>query len=258
MAEGSAPLARIDHLSVDVGSPSRRVVDDVSFDCSLGPDVVLLGANGSGKTTLLMALAGVVARTGRVTLPEPVGLLVQDPSAAWLTNRVADEVAFGLRSSALPYAEVKRHVADTLAKLGLSGFAGRNPRRLSGGEQQRVQLAALLVGRPRTLLIDEPGAHLDPATTREFADALSAWTPVPELVIRSSHDPASSLGADQLLVLDAGRLVASGPPLRLWGAGDLPVSPPALVSVSMRLIACGRLASPLPRNWAELAARVPA
>lgn len=196
-----------------------------------GATVALVGPNGAGKTTLLRALSGLQPLDrGRVVLdgevlddpsagvrvpPErrPVGVVFQDYVLfPHLTAR--QNVAFGLRCRGERRAEANRTAGEWLARVGLGDRAGARPRELSGGQAQRVALARALAVRPRLLLLDEPLAALD-ATARldvrhELRRQLTAFPGVRLLI---THDPVEALAlADELAVVEDGRLVQHGPP----------------------------------------------
>lgn len=256
MADAPVELARVDHLSVDVGTPPVRVLSDVTIDLTGARRVVLLGANGSGKSTLLLAMAGILPLAeGRVRLPAPVALLVQDPCAAWLTGTVGEEVGFALRYADVTEAEAAARVAAVLDRLDIASLEDRSPRTLSGGEQQRVQLAAVLAAKPRTLLVDEPTAHLDPETARILLRAIGTGPDAPALVVTATPDAARSLTADVVVCLERGRVRRAGTPGDVWSAAS-DTDPPAVVHVARAYAAAGRLTPPFPTDWRSLAARV--
>ncbi|MCB0076023.1 MAG: ATP-binding cassette domain-containing protein [Anaerolineales bacterium] len=165
------------------------------FQLKAGAWQLLCGGNGSGKSTLLLALAGAFTRhlggtlTGELSVE---GLSLQGTAwDRWLTqitllpqeNRhhlsgaretVAEELAFPLENRGWPRAAMQRRIADLLDDFALHRLAHRDPTTLSGGEQQRVALAATLALRPRYLLLDEPLASLDPASQRSVLALLEA------------------------------------------------------------------------------------
>lgn len=230
------PLVTVRGLTVrfprrDVASPV-----DVDLDVAAGERVLVLGPSGSGKSTLLRALAGVVPHSvdadveGRVAvagrevsgvpvarLADDVGLLGQDPASSVALPRVDDEVAFGLENAAVPPGEIGPAVRESLASVGAAHLAGRQTRTLSGGELQRVALAAVLARRPRLLLLDEPTAMLDPASAaavqRLTLGALpSGGGPPPAVLVVDHHLQDAATLPPRVVVLDAaGRVAADGP-----------------------------------------------
>jgi energy-coupling factor transporter ATP-binding protein EcfA2 len=190
-----------------------------------------MGPTGAGKTTLALALLGIIPQSyggrirGRVlvegldTRDTPVsriagrlGLVFEDPESQFLMNSVEDEIAFGLENLALPADEIRRRINEILATLGIAGFEQRTPHGLSGGEKQRVALAAILAMRPRLLVLDEPAGRLDHAGVKALQSALDRWRGQTEtglIIISNDSDWVRRL-ADRVLILDAGRMVGLG------------------------------------------------
>ncbi|MFC8712940.1 ABC transporter ATP-binding protein [Streptomyces sp. NPDC057197] len=215
----------------DTGLDAHLVVDrggfrlDVPLTAAPGEVVALLGPNGAGKTTALRALAGLVPLTGgrlrldgaelERTPPEkrPVGVVFQDyllfPHLSALDN-----VAFGPRCQGATRAEARAQAAEWLARMGLADHAGAKPRRLSGGQAQRVAVARALATRPRLLLLDEPLAALDARTRLEVRAQLRRHLAEFEAVaVLVTHDPLDAMVlADRLVVVEHGRVVQEGTP----------------------------------------------
>jgi energy-coupling factor transport system ATP-binding protein len=216
-------LARVDHLSFAYpgGGAALR---DVSLELEPGELVVLLGPSGSGKSTLLRALAGLVPHfhggrfSGSVEvagmdtrvrrpaeLAGAVATLFQDPEDQVVMTRVENEVAFGLENLGVPPAEIPARAAAALASVGAAHLAGRAVAELSGGELQRVCLAATLALEPRLLLLDEPTSQLDPDAARALLD-LARRSGI--AVVCSEQRPALPLErADRVVFLDGGRVL---------------------------------------------------
>jgi energy-coupling factor transport system ATP-binding protein len=220
-------LARVDRLSFAYpgGGAALR---DVSLAIEPGELVVLLGASGSGKSTLLRALAGLVPHfhggrfSGSVEvagmdtrvrrpaeLAGTVGTLFQDPEDQVVMTRVENEVAFGLENLGVPPAEIPARAAAALRAAGAAHLAGRAVAELSGGELQRVCLAATLALEPRLLLLDEPTSQLDPQAARALLD-LARRSGI--AVVCSEQRPALPLErADRVVFLDGGRVLLDAP-----------------------------------------------
>ncbi|RKN47894.1 ABC transporter ATP-binding protein [Micromonospora endolithica] len=214
---------------------ARLVVDrgtfrlDVPVTVAAGEVVAVLGPNGAGKTTALRALAGLQPLTaGHVTLggvdldhPDrrawtpaerrPVGVVFQD-YLLFPHLSARDNVAFGPRRHGVDRRTARRTADEWLTRVGLSGYAGRRPGQLSGGQAQRVALARALAVAPALLLLDEPLAALDARTrldTRaELQRHLTAHGGATVLV---THDPLDALVlADRLVIVEGGRVVQEG------------------------------------------------
>jgi energy-coupling factor transporter ATP-binding protein EcfA2 len=179
----------------------------------------LAGDNGSGKTTLARVLAGLHApSSGHVRLdgedvtPLPVerrfprlAFVGQDPGRVLLRERVDDEVAFGPRQLGWPADERRRAVQAALVAVGLEALAARHPRDLSGGERERVAVAAALVSRPRVLLLDEPTRGMDDAMRGQLVHLLRAHAAEGNAALVVTHDRAlADEAADRRLTLVEG------------------------------------------------------
>ena len=212
VAATGQPALSVRDLHVARGS--RRVLRGASLDVGRGEVVAVMAPSGTGKSTLLRALAGLEPPTaGRVLLGTDdvtalptqarfprLALVVQDPARHLLTERVRDEVAFGLdpASPAVPAA---------IAALDLGPHAERHPRDLSVGERERVVLAACLAAEPDVLLLDEPTRGMDPARRGALAAVLRGRT-----ALVATHDPDfAAAAADRVLRLVDGRLEAAAP-----------------------------------------------
>ncbi len=211
----------IDRVSIELGEGPQRFValDDVSLDIQPGEFVCLLGPSGCGKSTLLGALAGHLRPTrGQLKLdgqaidgPDPQrGLVFQQHTLfPWL--KVQDNVAYGLKMQGVPRDERIARARQLLGEVGLQGFETRYPSALSGGMQQRVEIARVLINQPRVLLMDEPFGALDALTRLRMQEMLlELWTRLRTTVVFVTHDIDEALFlADRIVVLSPrpGRIV---------------------------------------------------
>jgi energy-coupling factor transport system ATP-binding protein len=191
-----------------------------------GERVMLLGASGSGKSTLLSALAGLLEGGEsegelRVDGLEPraardrTGIVFQDPESQLVMARAGDEVAFGLENRCVPPTEIWPRVDQALALVGFAYGPERATDALSGGEQQRLALAAALALQPGLLLLDEPTANLDPDGATLVRDSLRrVLDGRPRTLVMVEHRVTEVLAlVDRVVVLQAGGgVIADGPP----------------------------------------------
>ncbi|SPK70529.1 Nitrate ABC transporter ATP-binding protein (plasmid) [Cupriavidus taiwanensis] len=186
-------------------------VHQFSLDIPAGQFVCILGPSGCGKSTLLGAIAGhLPAAAGEILLdgapvrgPAPERGLVFQQHSLFPWKRVLDNVAFGLKMQGVSASAREREAQALLDLVGLGSFAQRYPAQLSGGMQQRVEIARVLINRPRVLLMDEPFGALD-AQTRAHMQALllDVWTQMRTTVVFVTHDIDEALFlADRVLVM---------------------------------------------------------
>jgi ABC-2 type transport system ATP-binding protein len=216
-----APEAlRAEGLSKTYGD--RRALQDVSFAAAPGELVAIIGPNGAGKTTLLQILAGALAPTaGSVSLDRrEVGWVPQQPA---IYSKLSVRENLRLFARLEKVADVDATVDRMLDQTELRDRAGDGVGRLSGGNQQRVNVAVGLLGDPAVLLLDEPSSSLDPRQRERL------WAFVSRLardggttVVYSTHNVAEAERyADRLLVLADGELLFTGTPADLERAtGD--------------------------------------
>ncbi|WP_255491837.1 MULTISPECIES: ABC transporter ATP-binding protein [unclassified Actinotalea] len=230
----------------------REVVHGVDLVARHGAVTALLGPNGAGKTTTVECCEGLRSPDGgsvRVLGLEPVR------DARRLRPRVGVMLQDGGLPSTVPAGEALRHVAAMYAaprdvgeleeRLGIGAFSRTQVRRLSGGQRQRLALAAAVVGRPDVVFLDEPSAGMDPQAR------LAVWDLVHELraagtsIVLTTHQIAEAEAlADHVVVVDEGRVIASGTTAELVGAQDVvrvTVNPPGTApSLRAALTAAGR------------------
>lgn len=196
----------------------RTAVDGVELVARCGAVTALLGPNGAGKTTTVecctglrtpdagrVRVLGLDPRRDRRALAPRVGVMLQDGGlpAAVPAGRVLAHVA-AMYAHPVPLTELD-------AALGLASFARTPVRRLSGGQRQRLALAVAVVGRPELAFLDEPSAGLDPQARLAVWDLVRELRDAGAAVVLTTHQMADAEAlADEVVVVDAGRVVASG------------------------------------------------
>jgi energy-coupling factor transport system ATP-binding protein len=222
----------------------RPALLDVNFALEPGSFCGIVGPAGAGKSTLCGVLSGFVPHfyhgdfRGRVTLDGQasedtsladwlslVGIVFQNPAAQLSGSRftVFEEVAIALENAALEPDVMRARVKDVLAVVGIEGLARRSPYELSGGQQQLVALASILVMRPRVLVLDEPTAQLDPQSAHRVFGVLRAVADEGTTVMVAEHNTdLLALHATRLLALADGRLVGDGTPHEVLGSERCP------------------------------------
>ena len=252
-------MIRFDHVTYAYPSAPRPALSGVTLEIAEGEFALVVGPSGAGKSTLLRCINGLVphftggAVGGRIavaghdpvaegpqSLSRVVGFVFQDPEAQFVLDRVEDEVAFALENAAVPPAEMRKRVEEVLHLLELAPLRDRPLETLSGGEKQRVAIAAALTFRPRVLVLDEPTSQLDPQSAEEVLNALARLKADLGLtVVLAEHRLERVLPhADRLIYLSdehpsgGGSRLLSGPPRQVLRQIDLT---PPLVTLGKAL-----------------------
>ena len=260
-----SPVLAPDLVAEDFGWQYRGrlspALEGLTFRVPAGSTLLVIGPSGSGKSTLARALVGLVpheiagtwsgtlrvgdldvAATPMQRVSARAGIVFQEPESQLVMPRVEDEVAFGLENRGWARDDMRARVPDALAAVGLSGFERRATAALSGGEQQRLAIADVLAPMPGLLVFDEPTANLDPPGMQhvfERIGEMAASRTRTLVIVEHRLDAALPLADLVLLIDDAGRQMAFGPPDEVGRAHA------ALL---------GRLGSWVPRAWAPWAA----
>lgn len=219
---------KVDGLTVRYPGRTDPALSDVSFAAAGGEVVGITGPTGSGKSTLALALAGFIPRVVRATTTGAVtvdgipaigartgdllgrcGIVFSTPTDQLSGSRltVREELAFGLENLGTPRAEMDPRIDAVMERLGIAHLAARDPGSLSGGEQQRVAIAGMVVMAPRVLILDEPTAELDPDGATAVAALLGGLAASGTTVVAIEHARAILDRCDRLVTLDGGRIV---------------------------------------------------
>jgi len=232
-ANGARPI--LTHMMIDLDRASftyagaaGRALDDMSLKVGEGEFVVVAGPSGCGKSTLALALGGYLHHsdkgraTGRICIDgldvalrplyevaDIVGLVQQNPENQFCTLNVTDEVAFGLENRCFARDQIETRLAWSLDGCLASHLRNRRLDSLSGGEKQRVAIAAMLAGDPRVLVFDEPTSNLDPTATATIFGVLDRIRRESGITIVVMEHKLAYLRpyATRLVVMERGRLV---------------------------------------------------
>ena len=273
-----AELIRAEGLVHRYGGAGSPALDGVDCRIPAGQWVAIIGPNGSGKSTLakhfnalLSPSAGKVWVDGLDTadpaalweIRRRVGMVFQNPDNQIVATVVEEDAAFGPENLGVDPAEIRRRVDQSLAQVGMSAHARREPHLLSGGQKQRVAIAGALAMAPRCLVLDEATSMLDPAGRADVLGLMQQLNRTIGLtVVHITHHMDEVLGADRVLVMQAGRIVADAPPAELFGAAGQGVLAqaglelPSIVKLGEALRAAGLSLSESLLSPGELAAAV--
>jgi energy-coupling factor transporter ATP-binding protein EcfA2 len=227
----------IENLSLQYSSSEPKALSSLSVDVPAGSCCAIIGPTGAGKSTLLHCLAGTMHRhhpesvaSGRLQLGEtrfeglpdhilfPVSALVlQDPyvQISGVRDTVFEEILFTLENLDATPQNPRKIIMALLQRLGIDHLANRKPTSLSGGETQRVALAAILVAQPPILLLDEPTSALDSNAQDKLRAILRSLHGTTTVMMSDTQIDFALAIADQILLIDHGTIVFAGSPSTL-------------------------------------------
>ena len=244
-------MIKVRDLSFRFEGSQRHALQGVNLDIHPGEFIVVTGPSGCGKSTLALALGGYLFRqyagesTGTVRVhgletgeaeifdvAEIVGLVQQNPEAQFCTLTVADEVAFGLENRRLPRAKIQERLEWALEIVGALHLVDRPLATLSGGEKQKVAIAAMMAAKPQVLIFDEPTSNLDPPATAEIFGVIQHIREKAGITVIVIEHKVGYLKPfhPRLLVMEEGRLVQDSKDLGAYPSYRADTLPYAQVS----------------------------
>lgn len=250
----SSQVVTCSHLTHTAGDSA--ILQDISFSVQKNEVVVLCGPNGAGKTTLLKLLSGIetpdkgdiylegelLDKRMRANAFRHVGFLCQDPDNQLFCTHVREDVSYGPINLKYPPDTVRQLANTAMDLMEISNLADRPIHRLSTGQMKRVGLAGLIAMKPPLLLLDEPSASLDPASTRQFIHHLrhlNAHHGYTFIIVTHDMNLAARI-AQRIIVLDDGKISADGPARDILTDEKLlkksRLEPPILTKMFQRLL----------------------
>ena len=236
-----ASIIEMDHVSFSYGQDAERALDDVSLSIEDGSFVGVIGPSGAGKSTLASVLSGAIPHhytgqlfgatrvdgrdTCEVTLTDIsqiVGSVLQDIDAQMVASGVEDEMLFGLENFGVPHDQIEARITEALDAVGIADLRSREIATLSGGQKQKVAIAAILALRPRVLVLDEPTAALDPVSSRTVFETLRKVNRRAQVTVVVIEQAVALLSefCDRVLVLNRGRVALDGEPHEVFSHGE--------------------------------------
>lgn len=213
-------MIKTEHLTFTYDGQENTTLYDINLRVRRGGICLLFGPSGSGKSTLLKLLKKEISPkgelSGKIFLGSDdefaVGYVAQNPDTQIVTSKVYGELAFGLENMGLDRASIHKRLAETASYFGIEEWFYRDTARLSGGSKQLLNLACVMAMEPELLLLDEPGAQLDPVAYDKFLNILVQLNrDFGTTIVLVEHRIATSLSiATQAAAMHNGRLVASG------------------------------------------------
>lgn len=209
----------------------KRALEDISFSLFPGEFALLCGSSGCGKTTLMRLLKRELAPHGHMTgqllycgrpmadmsdrqAAQEIGMVMQQPESQIITDRVYQELAFGLESMGIKQEELRLRVGETANYYGINTWFERSTDTLSGGQKQLLALASVTAVGPRLLLLDEPTAQLDPIAAASFIDTVYKLNREMGITVLIAEHRTEELfeRADSVLLMEKGRLLKKDTP----------------------------------------------
>lgn len=247
-AREEKPIIEMSHVTFSYDAPAEggaensedAALRDVTLSIGAGEFVGVIGPSGAGKSTLASVMSGAIPHHYRgalygatlvdghdtcdVTLTDIsqiVGSVLQDIDTQMVASVVEDEMLFGLENFGVPHDQIEERIAQTLETVGISNLREREIATLSGGQKQKVAIAAILAMHPRVLVLDEPTAALDPASSTLVFDTLRKVREESVTVVVIEQKVALlSEYCDRILVMSKGSLVLDGTPREVFSHGD--------------------------------------
>lgn len=269
MVPDGKPVIELAHVSFsydDADATEAQALSDITLSVQPGDFMGILGPSGAGKSTLASVMSGAIPHhfagqlfgatyvagndTCDITLTDIariVGSVLQDIDTQMVASIVEDEILFGLENFGMPHDEIAQRVSDTLDAVGISDLRDREIATLSGGQKQKVAIAAILALTPRVLILDAPTAALDPASSLLVFDTLRAINEQQGVTIVVIEQKVALLSeyCNRVAVLDHGHLVLEGTPHEVFAHGSelrrIGVDSPRVARISNSLISKGLL-----------------
>ena len=210
----------------------ERAIDGVELEVNEGDFIAILGHNGSGKSTLAKHLNALLVPTegtvwvngfdtrdvnNLLKIRQSAGMVFQNPDNQIIASVVEEDVGFGPENMGVPTDEILTRVKDSLAAVGMSGYAKHSPNKLSGGQKQRVAIAGIMAMRPKCIVLDEPTAMLDPIGRKEVLKTVHKLNKNENItIILITHYMDEVIDADKVFVMEEGKVVLQGTPREVF------------------------------------------
>lgn len=251
-------------FSYGTAADGAYALKDIDLSVEEGTFVGLIGPSGAGKSTLASAITGAIPHhyrgrlfgstlvAGLDTCEAPltdiakvVGSVLQDIDAQMVASVVEDELLFGLENFGIDHREIEGRIASALDAVGIADLRHREIATLSGGQKQKVAIAAILAMTPRVIVMDEPTSALDPASARDVFEVLRRAKELTGMTVILIEQTVALLAeyCDRVVVIDQGRIALDGTPTDVFSHGEtlraIGVDTPRTVRISNSLAEAG-------------------
>lgn len=266
-------MIQIENFTFRYREGSAPVVQDISLNIPAGAFVGITGAAGSGKSTLTYAMNGIIPHcypgdfygsvvvdgmdtcTASLTdLSRIIGSVCQDIDSQIVTSVVDDEMLYGLENFGVPHDQIERRIASALDDMGIADLRDRVIASLSGGQKQKVAIASILALEPKVLVLDEPTAELDPASSLQVFELLARYAREHGTTVVAVEQKIALLSqfADLLVIVDEGRIRFADKPEAVLAHSEelleIGVNCPRSTTLMNRLSAAGAYNGPICRS----------
>ncbi|KJY56308.1 energy-coupling factor transporter ATPase [Lactobacillus melliventris] len=232
-------IIKIKNVSFTYPESETPAIDNISLDIKRGSWTSIIGHNGSGKSTIIRLINGLLVpdEKGKPEIEvdglklnddtvwevrNKVGIVFQNPDNQFVGATVADDVAFGLENRGVSHSEMVKVVPEAIKAVGMSEYINAEPANLSGGQKQRVAIAGILAIKPKIIVLDEATSMLDPEGRDQILSIVQAMKNKYDLtVISITHDIDEANMADQVLVMNDGKLITKGSTKDVFSQVDL-------------------------------------
>ena len=230
-------IIRFENVHYTYSDEEEETLRGVDLEIEKGSFVAVLGHNGSGKSTLAKHMNAILIPTeGKVWVKDmdtadeeqlipirrTVGMVFQNPDNQIVANVVEDDVAFAPENLGVPSAEIRERVDAALRQVGMYEYRMHAPHLLSGGQKQRVAIAGVIAMQPEIIVLDEPTAMLDPQGRQEVIATVTRLCRERGMtVVLITHHMEECIGADRLIIMSNGRIVADGSPVEVFSQVEL-------------------------------------
>ena len=264
----SNTIIKLDDVSFSYGHEAQNALNHVSLTIEKGEFVGVIGPSGAGKSTLAAVMSGAIPHhytgqlfgatlvddrdTCEITLTDisrVVGSVLQDIDAQMVAPIVEDEMLFGLENFGIPHDQIEERISQTLATVGISDLRHREIATLSGGQKQKVAIAAIIAMAPNVLVLDEPTAALDPASSTLVFDTLRQINREHGITVVVIEQKVALLSkyCSRVLVMADGKLAFDGEPHQVFAHASelrqMGVDSPRVARIANSLAEAGLLPS---------------
>lgn len=251
-------------FSYGTAADGAYALKDIDLSIEEGTFVGLIGPSGAGKSTLASAITGAIPHhyRGRLfgstlvagldtceasltDIAKVAGSVLQDIDAQMVASVVEDELLFGLENFGIDHREIEGRIASALDAVGIADLRHREIATLSGGQKQKVAIAAILAMAPRLIVMDEPTSALDPASARDVFEVLRRAKELTGMTVILIEQTVALLAeyCDRVVVIDQGRIALDGTPTDVFSHGEtlraIGVDTPRTVRISNSLAEAG-------------------